>query len=147
MATASETLIGRFLGGKTREQLFIAPSSAGGDPGWPKNFSREVVRKATRFVPAGVEALDLPSSLACRGIGERVGWLEEVTRRKKSRVWRECRSHERGAVAARSLVARRFRSFQYFPAETHSRLFDTARRNGVALIVRLPLASGCSAGA
>ena len=57
----SERLIGRFLKEtKLRERLFIATKlGRRGDPGWPKNFTREVVRRALDVLPAEAIAMHM----------------------------------------------------------------------------------------
>ena len=91
----SERLIGRFLKeSKTRERLFIATKlGRRGDPGWPKNFVRDVVRKHTEdsLSRLGVEALDLtqfhcvPPDVLMRG--ELFGWAEELKREGKIKAY------------------------------------------------------------
>ena len=152
----SETLIGRFLKeSKARDQLFIATKlGRRGDPGWPKNFTREVVRQHTEdsLKRLGVDALDLtqfhcvPPDVLMRG--ELFGWLEELTREGKLKAYGASVEAMDEALwcctqpgcSALQII---FNIFRQKPVHT---LFDTARRNGVALIVRLPLASGLLGG-
>lgn len=152
----SETLIGKFLKeSKARDRLFIATKlGRRGDPGWPANFTRETVRKHTEdsLRNLGVEAVDLtqlhcvPSEVLMRG--ELFGWLEELKREGKIRAYGAsvesmdealwcCRQP---GCASLQII---FSIFRQKPVHT---LFDTARANGVALIVRLPLASGLLSG-
>jgi aryl-alcohol dehydrogenase-like predicted oxidoreductase len=152
----SETLIGKFLKeSKARDRLFIATKlGRRGDPGWPANFTRETVRKHTEdsLRNLGVEAVDLtqlhcvPSEVLMRG--ELFGWLEELKREGKIRAYGAsvesmdealwcCRQP---GCASLQII---FSIFRQKPVHT---IFDTARANGVALIVRLPLASGLLSG-
>jgi len=152
----SETLIGKFLKeSKARDRLFIATKlGRRGDPGWPANFTRETVRKHTEdsLRNLGVEVVDLtqlhcvPSEVLMRG--ELFGWLEELKREGKIRAYGAsvesmdealwcCRQP---GCASLQII---FSIFRQKPVHT---LFDTARANGVALIVRLPLASGLLSG-
>lgn len=152
----SETLIGKFLKEtKARDRLFIATKlGRRGDPGWPANFTREIVRKHTEdsLRNLGVEAVDLtqlhcvPSEVLMRG--DLFGWLEELKREGKIRAYGAsvesmdealwcCRQP---GCASLQII---FSIFRQKPIHT---LFDTARANGVALIVRLPLASGLLSG-
>ena len=89
----SETLIGKFLQEtKARDRLFLATKlGRRGDPGWPKNFTREIVRQHTEdsLRRLGIDALDLtqlhcvPPDVLMRG--ELFGWLEELKREARSR--------------------------------------------------------------
>jgi len=155
-AGRSETLIGRFLKeSRARDQLFIATKlGRRGDPGWPKNFTREVVRQHTEdsLRRLGVEAVDLtqfhcvPPEVLMRG--ELFGWCDELKQEGKIRAYGASVEAMAEAVwcctqpgcAALQII---FNIFRQKPIHV---LFDTARQNGVALIVRLPLASGLLGG-
>lgn len=152
----SEKLIGRFLKEtKARDRLFIATKlGRRGDPGWPKNFTRAAVRQHTEdsLRNLGIDALDLTQ---CHCIppevlmqGEVFGWLEELKREGKIRAYGAsveamtealwcCR--QPGCASLQVI----FSVFRQKPIHV---LFDAARENGVALIVRLPLASGLLGG-
>ncbi len=152
----SETLIGEFLKEtKARDRLFIATKlGRRGDPGWPANFTREVVRKHTEdsLKRLGIDALDLtqchciPPDVLKRG--EVFGWLEELKKEGKIKAYGAsveamdealwCCSQP--GCASLQII---FNIFRQRPIHA---LFDTARANGVALIVRLPLASGLLGG-
>ena len=152
----SETLIGRFLQeSKVRDQLFIATKlGRRGDPGWPKNFAREAVRTHAEdsLRRLGVEAIDLlqihcvPPDVLMRG--ELFGWLEELKREGKIKAYGasvEAMDEalwccEQPGCASLQII---FNIFRQKPIHV---LFDAARRSGVALIVRLPLASGLLGG-
>lgn len=152
----SESLIGRFLKESgLRGKIFVATKlGRRGDPGWPGNFTREVVRRHTEdsLRRLGVETLDLtqvhcvPTDVLKRG--EMFGWLDELKHEGKIKafgasvesmdeaLW--CCSQP-GCVSLQII----FNIFRQKPSRV---LFDTARRQGVALIVRLPLASGLLGG-
>ena len=153
----SETLIGTFLKETpdARKTVFVATKlGRGGVPGWPGNFTREAVRAHTEasLKRLGVDALDLiqlhcvPTEILKRG--DMLGWLEELRREGKIKAAGAsvesmdeaafCVAH--GGVAALQII---FNVFRQKPVKT---LFDEAKAKGVALIVRLPLASGLLGG-
>jgi aryl-alcohol dehydrogenase-like predicted oxidoreductase len=152
----SESLIGKFLKEtKARDRLFIATKlGRRGDPGWPQNFTREIVRRHTEdsLRRIGVDSLDLtqlhciPPDVLMRG--EVFGWLEELKTEGKIKAYGAsveamdealwcCRQP---GCASLQII---FSIFRQKPVHT---LFDTARASGMALIVRLPLASGLLGG-
>jgi aryl-alcohol dehydrogenase-like predicted oxidoreductase len=152
----SETLIAKFLKeSKARDRLFIATKlGRRGDPGWPQNFTRAVVRQHTEdsLRKLGIDAVDLtqchciPPDVLMRG--EVFGWLEELKQEGKIKAYGAsveamdealwcCRQP---GCASLQII---FNIFRQKPIHT---LFDTARAKGVALIVRLPLASGLLGG-
>ncbi|AOS46224.1 General stress protein 69 [Lacunisphaera limnophila] len=152
----SETLIGRFLREtKARDRLFIATKlGRRGDPGWPANFSRAAVRAHTEdsLRRLGLDALDL-TQLHCvppeeLKRGELFGWLEELKQEGKLKAYGASVESMDEALwccaqpgcASLQII---FNIFRQKPIHT---LFDVARANGVALIVRLPLASGLLGG-
>jgi aryl-alcohol dehydrogenase-like predicted oxidoreductase len=152
----SETLIGKFLReSKARDRLFIATKlGRRGDPGWPANFTREVVRRHTEdsLRNLGVDTVDLtqlhcvPPDVLMRG--ELFGWLEELQREGKIRAYGASVESmdealwccQQPGCASLQII---FSIFRQKPIHT---LFDLARARGVALIVRLPLASGLLSG-
>lgn len=152
----SETLIGKFLKEtKARDRLFIATKlGRRGDPGWPQNFTRAVVRQHTEdsLRKLGVDAVDLtqchciPPDVLMRG--EVFGWLEELKQEGKIKAYGAsveamdealwC-TRQPGCASLQII----FNIFRQKPIHV---LFDAARAQGVALIVRLPLASGLLGG-
>ncbi len=150
----SEELIGRFL--KTRpEDVFVAtkigrfPVAEG-----ETNFSEEMFRKHTEasLRRLGVESLDL-TQLHCIPTeqlrrGDVFDWLRGLRKAGKIRrfgasvesmdeaLW----CLEQDGLASLQII---FNIFRQKPIDV---LFDTARAKGVALIVRLPLASGLLSG-
>lgn len=150
----SETLIGRFLK-DTRAPIFVATKLGRfPNPGWPKNFTREGVRQHTEasLKRLGVEALDL-TQLHCipEGVlkrGEMFTWLEELRREGKIKAYgASVESMDQGlwciehsGCSALQII---FNIFRQKPIE---QLFARAKEKNVALIVRLPLASGLLSG-
>lgn len=152
----SETLIGQFLREtKARDRLFIATKlGRRGDPGWPANFTRKVVRQHTEdsLKNLGTDTLDLtqlhcvPSDVLMRG--ELFGWLEELKREGKLRAYGASVESMDEALwcCAQPGCASLQIIFNVFRQKPVHVLFDRARAAGVALIVRLPLASGLLSG-
>jgi aryl-alcohol dehydrogenase-like predicted oxidoreductase len=152
----SETIIGRFLEEtKSRGNVFIATKlGRGGDPGWPANFTRAAVRKHTEdsLRRLGIDALDL-TQFHCVPVdvlkrGELFGWVGELQQEGKIKAYGasvEAMDEalwccEQPGCAALQII---FNIFRQKPIHT---LFEVARRKSVALIVRLPLASGLLGG-
>jgi aryl-alcohol dehydrogenase-like predicted oxidoreductase len=152
----SEALIGKFLReAKVRDRAFVATKLGRfSDPGWPVNFTRAAVRQHTEasLQRLGVEALDLtqfhcvPPDVLMRG--ELFGWVAELQREGKIKAYGASVEamdealwccQQPGCTALQII----FNIFRQKPVHA---LFETARRNGVALIVRLPLASGLLGG-
>lgn len=153
----SETLIGHFLHetAGAREWTFVATKlGRRSDPGWPQNFTRAVVRQHTEdsLRRLGVDALDLtqlhcvPSDILRRG--ELFGWLEELQREGKIRAYGasvESTDDALWCCAQPGCVSLQI-IFNIFRQKSVHELFAHARTKNVALIVRLPLASGLLAG-
>jgi aryl-alcohol dehydrogenase-like predicted oxidoreductase len=150
----SETLIGRFLK-ETRAPIFVATKLGRfSPPGWPDNFTREAVRAHTEasLRRLGVEALHLtqlhcvPPEVLQRG--EIFEHLRELKREGKIRAFgASVESMDEALVCVREegLAALQiiFNIFRQKPVET---LFEEAKKRQVALLVRLPLASGLLGG-
>jgi aryl-alcohol dehydrogenase-like predicted oxidoreductase len=150
----SETLIGRFLR-ESGAKVFVATKLGRfSPPGWPANFSRETIRAQTEasLRRLGVEALDL-TQLHCvphevLREGEVFEHLREMKREGKIRRFGAsvesmdealtCLGQE--GIASLQII---FNLFRQKPANV---LFSEARRRNVALLVRLPLASGLLGG-
>lgn len=153
----AETLIGKFLAETpgARERVYIATKLGRfSPPGWPENFSRAGIRQHTEasLRRLGVEALDL-TQLHCVPFavlqrGEVFEHLRELKREGKIRDFGvSVESMEEAdfcvrteGVAALQII---FSIFRQKPATT---LFAEAQRRRVALLVRLPLASGLLGG-
>lgn len=155
-AGRSETLIGKFLQETpARSSLFVATKlGRRGDPGWPANFSRAAIRQHTEdsLRRLGVEALDL-TQLHCIPFevlkqGDVFEHLRELQREGKIRhfgVSVESMDEalfcvQQDGVASLQII---FNIFRPKPARV---LFEEAKRRQVALLVRLPLASGLLGG-
>jgi aryl-alcohol dehydrogenase-like predicted oxidoreductase len=150
----SETLIGKFLK-ESKAKIFVATKLGRfSPPGWPGNFTRDVIRKHTEasLKRLGVDALDL-TQLHCippaeLEKGEVFAHLAELKREGKIRNFGAsvesmdealtCLRHE--GVSALQII---FNIFRQKPIDT---LFSEAKRKKVALLVRLPLASGLLGG-
>ena len=155
----SEALIGRFLAGRkaahAKGQLFVATKLGRfPDPGWPKNFSIDAFRTHTEasLKRLGVDALDL-TQLHCvppdqLKRGEVFEWLRTLQKEGKVRHFGasvESMSEAMLCVKQEALVSLQI-IFNIFRQKPLTELFGEARHRGVALIVRLPLASGLLSG-
>jgi aryl-alcohol dehydrogenase-like predicted oxidoreductase len=150
----SETLIGKFLK-ETKASVYVATKLGRfSPPGWPANFTRAGIRQHTEasLRRLGVDALDL-TQLHCIPFdelkkGEVFAHLRELKRDGKIRDFGvSVESMEEAAfcvqqegVAALQII---FNIFRQKPIHT---LFAEAKQRGVALLVRLPLASGLLGG-
>ncbi len=152
----SETLIGRFLGQRPdRDRFFVATKlGRSPQPGWPENFTRRAIFEHTEnsLRRLGVESLDLtqthciPTEHLQRG--EVFEHLRELKRQGKIKsfgasvesmdeaLW--CLGQE--GLASLQVI---FNIFRQKPADV---LLAKAKELGVAIIVRLPLASGLLSG-
>lgn len=150
----SEERIGRFLR-RTGASVAVATKLGRfGTPGWPENFTRKAVREHTEasLRRLGVEALDLtqlhcvPTSVLVDG--EIFEWLRELQSEGKIKAWgASIESVEEGllcltqpGLASLQVI---FNALRQKPAEV---LLPRAAQLGVAILVRLPLASGVLAG-
>lgn len=150
----SETIIGRFLK-ETRAPIYVATKLGRfSPPGWPENFTRTGIRQHTEasLQRLGVETLDL-TQLHCIPTdvlkhGEVFEHLRELKREGKIRDFGvSVESMEQAdfcvrqeGVAALQII---FNLFRQRPIDA---LFAEATKRNVALLVRLPLASGLLAG-
>lgn len=152
----SESLIGRFLKGRPDKDRFTVATKLGRhpEPGWPANFTREAVRKHTEdsLRRLGVDVIDLTQThslplevMRDTGIFD---FLRELRDEGKIRAFgASVESVEEGlfclgieGMASLQII---FNIFRQKPIDA---LFDQAHQKGVALIIRLPLASGLLAG-
>lgn len=150
----SETLIGRFLR-DTRAPVFVATKLGRfSPPGWPENFTRAAIRQHTEasLGRLGVPALDL-TQLHCVPFdvlkrGEVFEHLRELKREGKIRDFGvSVESMEEADFCVRQPgVASLQIIFNIFRQKPIDVLFAEAKRRNVALLVRLPLASGLLAG-
>jgi len=154
----SETLIGKFLkelAPSRRSNLFVATKLGRfSPPGWPENFTRAAVRQHTEasLRRLDIERVDL-TQLHCvppeiMAQGEIFEWLRELKREGKIGAFgASVESMDEAHVCLRQpdLAALQiiFNIFRQKPIHT---LFAAAKKQNVALIVRLPLASGLLGG-
>ncbi len=149
----SETLIGRFLK-QRRERIFIATKLGRTAALYPDRYTEAGVTAATEasLKRLGVEALDL-TQLHCvptevmrqGGIFE---WLRKLQRQGKIKHFGasvESMDEALLCLEQEGLVSLQiiFNLFRQKPIDT---LFPKAKKKGVAIIVRLPLASGLLSG-
>jgi aryl-alcohol dehydrogenase-like predicted oxidoreductase len=149
----SETLIGRFLKQSSRN-IFVATKLGRTSSLYPAGYTEAGVRAATEasLKRLGVEALDL-TQLHCvppniLRQGDIFDWLRKLRREGKIRNFgASVESMDEAAVclqqeglASLQII---FNIFRQKPIQT---LFGTAKAKGVALIIRLPLASGLLSG-
>ncbi len=149
----SESLIGRFLRGR-REGIFLATKLGRTANLYPNHYTEAGFRSATKasLRRLGVEALDLtqlhciPTEVLRRG--EVFDWLGKLQREGKIRHFGAsvesmdeallCLQHD--GLASLQII---FNLFRQKPTEA---LFPAAKQKGVAIIARLPLASGLLSG-
>ena len=155
----SESLIGRFLAERKSQHakghLFIATKLGRfPDPGWPKNFSLDSFRAHTEasLKRLGVEALDLtqlhcvpPEQLKRGEVFEHLRALQKEGRIRHWGASVESMAEAMLCVKQEGLVSLQI-IFNIFRQKPLTELFGEARHRGVALIVRLPLASGLLSG-
>lgn len=150
----SESLIGRFLKDSGADLFVATKLGRGSDPGWPGNFTLDSMRAHTEasLRRLGVEALDLiqlhciPTEELHRG--EVFDHLRTLQGEGKIRNWGvSVESMEEAALCLEQpdLTSLQiiFNIFRQKPIHT---LFGPAREKNIALIVRLPLASGLLSG-
>jgi aryl-alcohol dehydrogenase-like predicted oxidoreductase len=149
----SEELIGKFL--KESSGRFFVATKLGRfpEPGWPANFSLDAIRAHTEasLRRLGVEAVDL-TQLHCIPTevlreGEVFESLRTLKREGKVRHFGvSVETDEEALICLRQedLASLQiiFNIFRQKPVE----FFDEAKARGVALVVRLPLASGLLSG-
>src|SRR4051794_8707308 len=149
----SEELIGRFLKGRS-ERIYVATKLGRADGMYPGGYTEAAVRAATEasLRRLGAEALDLtqlhciPPEVLRRG--EVFDWLRRLKREGLIRDFgASVESMDEAAVclgqeglASLQVI---FNAFRQKPIEA---LFPEAKARGVAIIVRLPLASGVLGG-
>ena len=155
----SESLIGQFLAERkvahAKGHLFVATKLGRfPDPGWPGNFTPEAMRRHTEasLKRLGVEALDLtqlhcvPPEVLQRG--EVFDTLRTLHKEGKVRHFGasvESMAEAMACVRQEGLVSLQV-IFNLFRQKPLTELFGEARHRGVALVVRLPLASGLLGG-
>ncbi|HUD81097.1 MAG TPA: aldo/keto reductase [Patescibacteria group bacterium] len=151
----SEHLIGKFLQTKHPKNLFIATKlGRSAQPGWPENFTLPTMRAHTEasLKRLGVEALDLtqlhcvPKDVLRRGeIFNNLRVLRSEGKIKRFGASVESMEEaliclEQEGLASLQII------FNIFRQKPITALFKAAQEKGVAIIVRLPLASGLLTG-
>ena len=152
----SESLIARFLGGRSDRDRFFLATKLGRwpEPGFPGNFTRESIFEHTEasLRRLEVEALDLtqthclPAEVMRQG--EVFEHLRQLRRQGKIKAFGasvESMEEALDCLKVEGLATLQiiFNVFRQKPIHT---LFEKAKRQGVGLIVRLPLASGVLSG-
>jgi aryl-alcohol dehydrogenase-like predicted oxidoreductase len=153
----SESRIGKFLStlGPRKNDVFIATKlGRSSNPGWPQNFSLESFRTFTEgsLQRLGVEAVDLTQTHCLPHDevrpAEMFGWLK--TLQSEGKIKRFGASVETMQEANECLDVDGLASlqiiFNVFRQKPIAGLFERAKEKGVAIIVRLPLASGLLSG-
>ncbi|MDX1962730.1 MAG: aldo/keto reductase [Pirellulales bacterium] len=150
----SETVIGKFLR-ENRGNFFVATKlGRNPHPGWPHNFTPRVIREHTEnsLLNLGVDCLDL-TQLHCVPQEELESGvvfeaLEDLKQAGKIRNYgASVESMEEALICLRYPGCASLQIiFNIFRQKPISTLFDQAQRQGVAIIVRLPLASGLLSG-
>ena len=149
----SEQIIGKFLKESSHEIFIATKLGRFPEPGWPANFTLEFLRAHTEasLHRLGVEAIDLtqlhciPTEVLRDGeVFESLGVLKREGKIRSFGVSVETNEEaliclEHPELASLQII---FNVFRQKPLE----FFDNAKSKGVALIVRLPLASGLLSG-
>jgi aryl-alcohol dehydrogenase-like predicted oxidoreductase len=150
----SETRLGRFFKGHA-EKVFIATKLGRFPrPGWPHNFDLAAMRTHTEasLRRLGVDALDLTqlhcipaSEMADGAVFDHLRTLRAEGKIRRFGASVESMDEAMVCLEQEDLYSLQiiFNLFRQKPAEV---LFERARASGVALIIRLPLASGLLAG-
>lgn len=150
----SESLIGRFMRETGAKPYVATKLGRFSPPGWPENFTRAGVRQHTEasLKRLGVEALDL-TQLHCIPFdvvkrGEVLEHLRELKREGKIRDFGlSVESMEEAEYCVRQPgVASLQIIFNIFRQKPIHTLFAEAKKRRVALLIRLPLASGLLGG-
>jgi aryl-alcohol dehydrogenase-like predicted oxidoreductase len=150
----SETLIGKFLKNHPAKIFVATKLGRFPEPGWPDNFSLESFRKHSEasLGRLGVEALDLqqihclPADVMRRG--EVFDWLRVLQQEGKIKNFGasvESMDEALLCLQQEGLCALQI-IFNIFRQKPVAELFEKAAAKNVALLVRLPLASGLLSG-
>jgi aryl-alcohol dehydrogenase-like predicted oxidoreductase len=151
----SEQRVGAWLAETKPSDVFVATKlGRRGDPGWPENFSYATMRQHTldSLSRLGVEQLDLTQLHCIPTEALRTGEVFDSLRQLQSegliaRFGASVESMEEALICLdqEGLVSLQI-IFNLFRQKPITALFKKARAKNVALIVRLPLASGLLAG-
>lgn len=149
----SEALVGRFVNAAEGEYFLATKLGRFPEPGWPGNFTLEAFREHTEasLRRLGVESIDL-MQLHCIPIdllrgGEVFDWLRLLRDEGKIKEFGvSVESLEEAEICMdQPDLASLQVIFNIFRPKPSS-IFERARRRGIAVIVRLPLASGLLTG-
>jgi aryl-alcohol dehydrogenase-like predicted oxidoreductase len=151
----SEERLGRWLAADRPEDCFIATKlGRRADPGWPENFSAASLRAHTEdsLKRLGVESLDLtqlhciPTEVLQKGdVFETLRTLKAEGKLKNFGVSVESMEEAQLCLQQDGLASLQI-IFNIFRQKPIHALFAEAKAKNVALIVRLPLASGLLSG-
>lgn len=150
----SESLVGRFLRESGRKNIFVATKLGRTAALYPSGYTEAGLRAATEdsLRRLGVEALDL-TQLHCVPVevlrrGEVFDWLRKLRSEGKIRAFgASVESVDEGLLClAQEGLASLQVIFNLFRQKPAAQLLPQAQTAGVAIIVRLPLASGVLAG-
>ncbi len=150
----SESLVGRFLRETGRKNIFVATKLGRTAALYPAGYTEANLRAATEasLRRLGVESLDL-TQLHCVPVevlrrGEVFDWLRKLRAEGKIRAFgASVESVDEGLLClAQEGLASLQVIFNLFRQKPAAQLLPQAQAAGVAIIVRLPLASGVLAG-
>ena len=153
-AGRSETLVGRFLRESRRRDIFVATKLGRTAALYPDGYTEAGLRAATEdsLRRLGVETLDL-TQLHCIPVevlrrGEVFEWLRRLRAEGKIRAFgASVESVDEGILClAQEGLASLQVIFNVFRQKPADQLLPRAQAKGVAIIVRLPLASGVLSG-
>lgn len=152
----SETLLGRFLKGRSdRRRLFVATKlGRWPEPGLHGNLQKQFVVAHTEasLRRLGTDCLDLTQThcipLEAMRQGEVFEHLRELKRQGKIKAFGASveSMEEAGVCLEQEGMASLQIIFNVFRQKPIGALFERARQQGVAIVVRLPLASGVLSG-
>lgn len=153
-AGLSETRLGKFVKSQSEEVKIATKIGRFPQPGWPDNFSLDQFRKHTEssLKRLGMESLDLtqvhcpPTELLEKG--DVFDWLRTLKQEGKIKHFGfSVESMEEAKICLQEKgVASLQIIFNVFRQKAIADIFEEAREKQVALIVRLPLASGLLTG-
>jgi aryl-alcohol dehydrogenase-like predicted oxidoreductase len=150
----SERRIGRFLQASQANVTVATKLGRASDPGWPDNFGADVIRRHTEASLArlGVDSLDLtqfhcidPHELKKGDVFDAVRRLQEEGLIRRFGASVESIEDARVCLKQEGLASLQV-IFNIFRQEPAKDLFAEAAEKGVAIIVRVPLASGLLSG-
>ncbi len=151
----SEKLLGSFLRTRPTDSLFIATKlGRGANPGWPDNFTYAVMEKHVEasLERLGVEALDLvqlhciPTEVLQQGdVFESLRKLQQAGKIKHFGASVESMEEAQICMTQPGLTSLQI-IFNLFRQKPITTIFAEALQKQIAIIVRLPLASGLLSG-